>query len=679
MATPIVRFRFLFADDKSIYGITASGQLLWYPVWTDTSAPPKVEDGRQIGIGWAGFDHVFPGGSGILYAVRSDGALLWYRDLLRDGTNHPSGALGWAANSGQQIGQGWTGFANLFSGDNGIIYAVRSDGALLWYQDLNCDGSNAPDGSSGWAGNSGNQIGSGWGGFRHVVPGGGGIIYLVNRKGELLWYRDELRNGTNDPSGATGWAAGSASKVGHGWDFFTHLFAGTSGVIHACYTTEFGGVIRRYRDTLLNGSNGAGGAGWQVSADSGPSWQVPAIEGYCWPMSGAPGDTIRFHVSTSTPGTARVSFVRLAGRGPRLGVHVENGEEFPASFQSAGTYAADCGWPAAFEKTLSSALPWTPGFYAARVWGVSGPPYDIPFIVKRGATRAPLALLVNVNNWNAYNTWGGASNYTVTSNPIDLTHKRPNHHLLTAARDHANGTHMLRGEIWLHGWLKAQGYEVDLYTDVDLENGIGNFQDYKALILSTHPEYWSQNMMSRVSSYLDTGRSLLYLGGNAFYRQTSLRAQVAGGDIDLMTSHVDLWASFPQYEGKPLLAARPDNYGGPARGIGYTISNPDHRFMPGGVVAGQLVGVSGWNGRPDAPWGASGWESDYWPTPLPSGVTELARDSVSSMGAVMACYETSRGGFVLGAGSLTFVGSLMEDTVLQEIIVNALREALLAP
>ena len=58
-------------------------------------------------------------------------------------------------------------------------------------------------------------------------------------------------------------------------------------------------------------------------------------------------------------------------------------------------------------------------------------------------------------------------------------------------------------------------------------------------------------------------------------------------------------------------------------------------------------------------------------TPMP-----LARDVASANGAVIACYETSGGGFVLGVGSLTFVGSLMDDLVLQQIVTNALAEGI---
>jgi hypothetical protein len=49
---------------------------------------------------------------------------------------------------------------------------------------------------------------------------------------------------------------------------------------------------------------------------------------------------------------------------------------------------------------------------------------------------------------------------------------------------------------------------------------------------------------------------------------------------------------------------------------------------------------------------------------------------LSLNGAVIASFRTQAGGFVLGVGSITFVGSLMEDTTLQSMIINALTDAL---
>ena len=670
----VTRFRFLVADDTSMYGVTAAGGLIWHPGWTETSAPPTLDAGRQIGVGWASFAHLVAGGDGILYALTPTGELRWCRDEHRDGSNAPDGSTGWAPGSGATIRAGLPAFTHVLRGRDGVLYAITPAGELLWYEDIARDGSNAPGGTSGWADGSGNQIGTGWSGFRHVVSGGGGVIYAVTEKGDLLWYRDDAQDGTNGPDASSGWDPGSGSRIGHGWDFLLHLLAADDGVLLACAAREYGPGLRRYRDELRDGTNGVAGAGWVVEADeSRMGWQVAAVEGYCWPPAAEAGETIRFHTSSMTPGTATVTFVRLGGQGPRLGFAVAQGPEFACDFQPTGSFGSDCGWPMSFQLDLPE---WEPGFYAARVRGPQGALYDIPFAVKRQSTIADLALLVNVNTWNAYNTWGGASNYTETTSPIGLTMKRPNHHLLSYSQDHGKGSHMLRSEIWLHSWLRAHGYRVDLHTDLDLEEATSWLAGYKALVLNTHPEYWTQTMIGRVGSYLDAGGSVLYLGGNAMYRPTTFEAEQPGGELDRIVTESVQWASYPEYEGKPLLAARVDNLGFfDERQRGLTVSDPTHSFMPGGLGIGASIGELGWNGGP--PFGASGWETDHWPAPLPDGASELARDeNPDGLGAVISCYETSAGGFVLGAGSITFVGSLMVDPVLQEIVRNAIAKAL---
>ena len=680
----ITRFRFLVADDVSLYGVTADGALLWWQIWGDGQLVPSLAGGTQIGVGWGAFAHIVPGGEGMLYAVSTSGALQWYKDLFRDGSNAPDGSTGWASGSGNQIGTGWDEFSTVLSGDDGVLYGIKPTGEILWYRDLARDGSNAPNGSTGWAPASGSQIDDGWDGFLHVVSGGGGVIYAVAEKGDLLWYRDDARDGSNGPSGATGWAPGSGSRVGRDWDGFLHIFAGSAGVLYACQAWNFGPILLRYRDELGDGGNGPSGAGWSVTADlanSDPTrigWQVAALEGYCWPPNISTGETIRFFVSSMHPGQATATVVRLGGHGPRMGVPVSSVGAFQCEFQAAGSYGSDCGWSESFELTVpADSRTWEPGFYAARVRGPGGARYDIPFIVSRESTPAPLALLVNTNTWASYNTWGGASNYTSAGDPILLTVKRPNHHLLSSLQDHPLGNHLIRAEIWLISWLRAQGYQVDLYTDLDLEAPPPAVNAYKALIIGNHPEYWTQSMIGTINAYLDGGGSLIYFGGNGMYRPTTAIAESGGGDLDQLETRPVQWDSYPQYEGMPLLCAPTENLRmPPAPGVGFLVGNAEHRFMPGGVAVGDQFGTTGWNSSPSGPWNAVGLETDVWSS-LPPSADVLAQADAGE-GAAIVCHDTTAGGFVLGAGSITFVGSLMEDPVLQQIMMNALAEALIA-
>ncbi len=96
--------------------------------------------------GW-NFKHVFSGGNGVINAVTQDNRLLWYRH-----TGAATGQSTWAPHlpvaAGRldgQIGEGWD-FKHVFSGGNGVIYAVTNDNRLLWYRHTGF-----ADGRDAWA------------------------------------------------------------------------------------------------------------------------------------------------------------------------------------------------------------------------------------------------------------------------------------------------------------------------------------------------------------------------------------------------------------------------------------------------------------------------------------------------------------------------------------------------
>jgi hypothetical protein len=163
---------------------------------------------------------VFSGDDGVIYAIQDNGDLLWYR---HDGRG--DGTFTWAPGPGNRVGNGWN-FWHVFSGGDGVIYAIehvgldpvtgrRTGGRLLWFRH---DGRG--DGTFTWAPGSGNQVGSGWGGFKQVFSGGDGVIYAIQDNGDLLWYRHDGRG-----DGSFTWAEGSGTKVGNGWNFW-HVFSG---------------------------------------------------------------------------------------------------------------------------------------------------------------------------------------------------------------------------------------------------------------------------------------------------------------------------------------------------------------------------------------------------------------------------------------------------------------------
>ena len=78
---------------------------------TEASPGSEPGSGKKVGNGWSNFKHVFSGGDGVIYAVRDNGDLLWYR---HDGWG--DGSFAWAAGSGTKVDKGWSNFIEVLSG-----------------------------------------------------------------------------------------------------------------------------------------------------------------------------------------------------------------------------------------------------------------------------------------------------------------------------------------------------------------------------------------------------------------------------------------------------------------------------------------------------------------------------------------------------------------------------------
>ena len=173
-------FRNVFSSGDSdgiLYAIDASNQLTWWrhDGRVDGADRWATGSGNVVGTGW-NFTQVFGAGNGVIYGITpyvpahasdvygggwiaaSGGELKWYRHV-----GQANGTFQWAAGSGRVIGTGWSDFKEVFSGGDGIIYAVNSDDELVWYRH---DG--RADGSRIWAPASGGVVGSGWS-FPHLV------------------------------------------------------------------------------------------------------------------------------------------------------------------------------------------------------------------------------------------------------------------------------------------------------------------------------------------------------------------------------------------------------------------------------------------------------------------------------------------------------------------------------
>ena len=246
---------------------------------------------------------------------------------------------------------------------------------------------------------------------------------------------------------------------------------------------------------------------------------LTTAEGYAVPKSAAPGELIEFHVSAGDPYTVTYMLLGIGG-GPEtqpVGMPFDVDSSFYDTPDQA--YSNGCGWETSFSLQVPD--DWAPGMYAAQLSNDSGEPGYIVFVVKPALVQPNrIAVLSSTNTWNAYNNWGGRSKYTVPA-ATTLSFERPDSYA-TPIDDYIIPKHRAVAELWIIGWLGAAGYQVDVYTDYDFHKGIPDLQSYGALLLNTHSEYWTDQMLDNLQAYLDQGGCLVNLSGNSLFEQVEL-------------------------------------------------------------------------------------------------------------------------------------------------------------
>ncbi len=442
--------------------------------------------------------------------------------------------------------------------------------------------------------------------------------------------------------------------------------------------------------------------GYQPATGQLRLWRSTArpVEGYCWPLSAEPGERISFMTSGGDACTATIR--RHTSTSTVVDAQTVTQVDFDSPVQPtpAEPWRVGCGWSETFGVTVRAA--WKSGIYTASCVDVEGRTSDITFVVKPKLTkRSQVALLANTNTWLAYDGWGGASKY---SGLAQISLMRP---MVNAAptTPFPFDMHLTRGELWIQGWLESAGYRPDMYTDLDFhENGCDAAQ-YRILVCGTHPEYWTPEMYDNLVAYLDDGGSFAYLGGNGLFetcvydaqaREMVYREGVEGG------SRVPalLRVRQPLRPERAVIGVATERCA--VIGSPYEVVDADHPLFDGiGVAVGDRFGQEGLNtgfgnGK------ASAWEVDTasglgaisipydcaMDTPavipastLPDGLAILARGVFDGVGpgADMVYYDHPGGGFVFSVGSLTFGGSLVVDSTIQQLMQNVLTKAGVVP
>lgn len=358
------------------------------------------------------------------------------------------------------------------------------------------------------------------------------------------------------------------------------------------------------------------------------------------------------------------------------------------------------GYSLEFQKHGITA-PEKSGLYYLHAKTRSGKFCSFPWIVSPREPQADVAVLTSNITWNAYNNFGGRSNYFnqdgLPTQPVlnsrqdigrytnpdvwpfeetgaPLSFQRPEvpseiaeSAAITDPIPGRMGSCFAPGEWRLLGWLEREGFAYDLYSEVELHFDRIALDDYKVLVTNNHPEYWSKEMYCRVKEWVfERGGKLMYLGGCGMYAEVEFLDEAT-----MLCRREGVW----DQRGEPAakLLGVEYTHSGFQSGAPYRVIAADHWAFSGTELkTGDRFGGSSLHER--CPGGASAHELDKISPDGPANLIQLAKgDNPDDSGADLVTYETDSGGAVFSAGSLCWTLSIVIDDHVSAITANVLK------
>jgi hypothetical protein len=233
----------------------------------------------------------------------------------------------------------------------------------------------------------------------------------------------------------------------------------------------------------------------------------------------------------------------------------------------------------------------------------------IPFVV-RPPWRAQVVVLLSFNTYQAYNSWGGASLYTLgdgTVSSVAVTFWRP-------YTDDIIYGHFMSLDMPLIWFLERWGYPVEYATDVDfhIEDDLG--AEARVVVFSGHSEYWSGPMRDNAERLVSSGVGLAFLGANDSFWQ--VRYAVEGTRNAMRTMICFKTSHDPLVSNRELATVlfrdhyigRPENS---LMGIMHPLYMSTRQFAPLIVKAANESLFAGTGlGQGDSTTAIGGWEGD---------------------------------------------------------------------
>jgi hypothetical protein len=495
-----------------------------------------------------------------------------------------------------------------------------------------------------------------------------------------------------------------------------------------------------YRITLRKDGFGAKGVPLTLAAGDVPR-QFRLINdrliGYVWPrwLRGGDKAELCFHSASGYQlALARYGADREFVR--NIGFYDEHGPNAVLQITPDGDWTQtgigfnEVGYGNNPHHTQLVTAPERSGLYYVEAKAESGAFFAAPLVVApaEGAAKSPIAIVMSTNTWNSYNNFGGRSNYVNSTGlpaepivygrqelerysahsfgewhnpdgsypPLSFQRPEPFNSVPEGASpdDPIKGrqaNHLAPAEWRLLAWLERNGFAYDTYSDMQLSDGTLSLDDYRVLIISTHPEYWTREQYERTRDWVhQRGGRFLYLGGNGVNCEVvypTPTTMVTKTHLDMVDGALGQWSTdeprrwldsrFDRtVESEAHLLGIATTDAGIMTAAPYRVVDASHWIFEGtGLRNGDLFGTESQHER--VPGGASGHETDKMTANSPAGTKLLAKGlNPDEGGAEVVVYETSSGGATFAVGSIVWPASLLVDEGVWRITANVLRRFL---
>ncbi len=486
----------------------------------------------------------------------------------------------------------------------------------------------------------------------------------------------------------------------------------------------------RYRVTLAKPGYGAKTS--EAALEEARPFQFRLLSdtvlGYMWPKWVKAGEKAEYRVHATEQYQLTLwrfghlkEFVRMIGWIDEHGPQATRQILPDGDFTQTGVRWNSEGYPA----PPVIVAPEQSGLYYLTARTQSGKSFSFPWVVAPAKPQAKIAILASTNTWNAYNNFGGRSNYINADRlpdapvvnarqdldryqrasafgvwrpkdddylPLSFDRPEPHNHIF----DDPQVSDPVRGRVqcgqapgeWrLYGWLEREGYPFDLYAEAHLHEGSLPLDDYRALIIAVHPEYWTREMYFAVKRWVfERGGRLLYLGGNGLNCEVTLSTD---GTMRCLTHVNSLRGELGghsedgklEYESRMHRTCEPEanllgvvcTVSGIMTAAPYKVIDASHWvFAETALENGHEFGEKTLHER--IPGGASGHETDKQSASSPPGTRLLAKGTnPDGGGSEIVYFDTPSGGAVFSVGSITWVSALFTDRHVSQITCNVLR------